>query len=495
MTFLSLLPINLISDNVLLVLSILVFFAIPISKVGYKLGVPFLLLFLVIGMMFGQDGVGISFDNFENVQFVGNVALTIILLTGGMETSFKAIKPVIKQGLVLSTAGVLLTTALTGGFIYLLSRWMPHALPFGLLGCMLLAAVMSSTDSASVFSILRGNKMKLKNNLDNILELESGSNDPMAYVLTILLVNIYGKEMTSTLPLVALLTLVMQLGIGAAVGVGMGYFTKWIAKKIRMKITMLNAIMILSLAFFTNSFAAVIKGNGLLAVYLFAIIIGNEHRLPFKKDTLKFLDGLTWLVQLLMFLMLGLLVNPTELPSVALPAILIGMFMSLVARPLSVFSLTLPFRDMTNRGRAFISWVGLKGAAPILFSIYPVVAGIPEAKEMFNIVFFITLVSLLLQGMTIPKVAKKLHVDEDSEPEVETYGIEMPDGMGTFTNHIVETADLARGNTLKDLQMPEGRRVVVIKRDEELIVPAGDVVLQPDDKLLIIEYGQKAKHS
>ena len=498
MTLLSLLPVNLLSDDVLLALSVLIFFALLVTKVGYKLGVPSLLLFLGVGMVFGQDGVGIRFNNFEYVQFVGNIAMIIILLTGGLETNYQSIKPVMREGIVLSTAGVLLTTAFTGGFIFLISKWMPQVLPLGLLSCFLLAAAMSSTDSASVFSILRGNKMKLKNNLDHILELESGSNDPMAFVLTIILVNIItATQSANGIPTdvgamrvveVATVTLLMQLFVGAALGLGMGFLTRWLVRKMQLKNTSMNAILILSLAFFTSSIAAVLKGNGLLAVYIAAIIIGNDRKLPYKKDIMKFMDGLTWLVQLLMFLLLGLLVNPSELPSVAVPALLIALFMSFVARPVSVFALTWPFKEMTHQGRAFVSWVGLKGAAPILFSIYPVVAGVPGARSMFNIVFFITLLSLLMQGMTIPKVARKLGVEEVSDPEVETFGIDMPEEMGTLSDYVIQASDLANGNTLKDLEMPSGKRVIMIRRGDTNIVPEGNVTLAEGDKLLVLNY-------
>ena len=482
---LSLFPVNLFSDNLLLLLSIVIITALFVSQAGYKFGVPSLLLFLAVGMAFGQDGVGIRFDNFDIAQFVGNVALTVILLTGGMETDYRSIKPVLRQGILLSTLGVMLTVAFTGGFIWFLSERMPQALPFGVLGCFLLAAAMSSTDSASVFNILRGSRLKLKDNIGSVLELESGSNDPVAYVLTITFVQIITAGNAPKTPVV-LLTLLFQIIIGAGIGIGMGYLGRWIIKKIRLNGSSLYAIMVLCTGFLTNAVAADLKGNGLLALYIAAIILGNDKKLPFKKDILKFLDGITWLAQILMFLLLGLLVNPTELPKVAGPAILIAIFMSLVARPMSVFLLMAPFKGMNWRGKSFISWVGLKGAAPILFSIYPVVADVPEAKNMFNIVFVITLLSLLFHGTTIPFAANLLKVGKKAEPEVDTMGIEMPDEMGTLTERIMTNTSLAKGNTLKDLSMPDSERVVMIKRGSEFIVPTGSVMLQEGDKLLVL---------
>lgn len=483
---LSLFPVNLFSDNLLLLLSIVIITALFVSQAGYKFGVPSLLLFLAVGMAFGQDGVGIRFDNFHIAQSVGNIALTVILLAGGMETDFRSIKPVLRQGIILSTLGVLFTVAFTGGFIWFLSTRMPQALPFGVLGCFLLAAAMSSTDSASVFNILRGSRLSLKNNIGSVLELESGSNDPVAYVLTITLVQIITAGNAPKTPVVVL-TLLFQILIGAGIGVGMGYLGRWMIKRIRFRGSALYAIMVLCLGFLTNAVAADLKGNGLLALYIAAIILGNDKKLPFKKDVLKFLDGVTWLAQILMFLLLGLLVNPSELPKVAFPAILIAVFMSLVARPLSVFMLMAPFKEMNWRGKSFVSWVGLKGAAPILFAIYPVVANVPEAKDMFNIVFFITLLSLLFQGTTIPFAAKLLKVGEKAEGEVDTMGIEMPDEMGTLTNHIVTKKDLSKGNLLKDLNMPLGKRVIMIKRGDDFIMPDGGATLMEGDQMLILE--------
>lgn len=483
---LSLFPVNLFSDNLLLLFSIVIITALFVSQASYKFGVPSLLLFLAVGMAFGQDGVGIRFDNFHIAQSVGNIALTVILLAGGMETDFRSIKPVLRQGIILSTLGVLFTVAFTGGFIWFLSTRMPQALPFGVLGCFLLAAAMSSTDSASVFNILRGSRLSLKNNMGSVLELESGSNDPVAYVLTITLVQIITAGNVPKTPVVVL-TLLFQILIGAGIGVGMGYLGRWMIKRIRLRGSALYAIMVLCLGFLTNAVAADLKGNGLLALYIAAIILGNDKKLPFKKDVLKFLDGVTWLAQILMFLLLGLLVNPSELPKVAFPAILIAVFMSLVARPLSVFMLMAPFKEMNWRGKSFVSWVGLKGAAPILFAIYPVVANVPEAKDMFNIVFFITLLSLLFQGTTIPFTAKLLKVGEKVEGEVDTMGIEMPDEMGTLTNHIVTKKDLSKGNLLKDLNMPLGKRVIMIKRGDDFIMPDGGATLMEGDQMLILE--------
>ena len=342
-------------ENILLISSILIFCSILISKAGYRFGLPSLLLFLVAGMLFGSDGFGLQFNNMHHAQFIGMIALCIILFTGGMETKIKEIKPVLGEGLALSTVGVLLTTVLTGLFIFALSEWdmVPISLP--LVTCILLAATMSSTDSASVFNILRNSKMKLKNNLQPMLELESGSNDPMAYILTIVLIQIAnslsgtgtGEIDAWAITADAVKTFFLQFGVGILAGVVMGYFAVWVLNKIHLTNTPLYAIMLLSIVFFTFTVTTKLLGNGYLAVYLAGVILGN-HKIAFRKEIFSFLDGMTWLVQIVMFVTLGLLVNPHEMLKVAPVALLIGIFMMLVGRPLSVFLTLAPFRKVST---------------------------------------------------------------------------------------------------------------------------------------------------
>ena len=302
------------SENLLFVGSILIFTSILISKAGFRFGLPSLLLFLLVGMLFGSDGLGLQFDNVRQAQFVGIVALCVILFTGGLETKIKEIKPVLAPGLALSTIGVILTTALTGGFVYLISGWdkIPIALP--LVTCLLMAATMSSTDSAAVFNLLRGKNVNLKNNLKPVLELESGSNDPMAYILTIMLIQVAtdisaaGAGDTGTWKVVsnALLVLLMQFGAGAGTGLFMGYLSVRIINRINLRNTPLYAIMLLSIVFFTFSIAGFLHGNGYLAVYIAGIVIGN-HKITNTNEISSFLYGMTWLMQIRMFHTRGLL--------------------------------------------------------------------------------------------------------------------------------------------------------------------------------------------
>lgn len=481
------------SENILLIMSILIFCGILISKVGYRFGLPSLLLFLIAGMIFGSDGLGLQFDNVGQAQFIGMVALCIILFTGGLETRLKEIRPVLGPGLALSTAGVVLTTAFTGLFIFLLSEWQSFPLSLHVITCFLLAATMSSTDSASVFNILGQKKQGLKNNLRPLLELESGSNDPMAYILTILLIQVAGSlngtgaEAVSTggIILEALKTLVLQFGIGTAAGVLMGYASIWVLNRINLKNTPLYAIMLMSVVFFTFTTTTKLYGNGYLAVYLAGIIIGN-HRLVNRKDIFAFFDGMTWMMQVVMFITLGLLVNPHEMMKAAPAALLIGLFMMLVARPASVFLTLLPFRKITFASRTFISWVGLRGAVPIIFATYPVVEGIEGSDIIFNVVFFITILSLVLQGSTISYASRLLKLDMPV-PESETeLGFEVPEEAGKLVEMTLTEESLAHGRTLKELRMPEGMLVMMIKRDGKFIVPNGSRILKAGDKLLIV---------
>ena len=481
-------------ENILLISSLLIFTAILISRAGYRFGIPVLLLFIVVGMAFGVDGLGLAFDNFKIAQFIGTIALCVILYCGGLETKFDSIKPVLKEGIVLSTVGVFLTALFTGAFIYLLTRVGHLSEGMSIVMCFLLAAVMSSTDSASVFNILRNANMKLKENLQPVLELESGSNDPMAYVITIVLIqcaqqlfepasgiNIDYTRMIGN----AVVTFLMQLGIGAIAGVGLGKAFSWVLGKIKLNGVSLRAILVISIGFFIYSITGLVHGNGFLAIYLAGVIIGNQ-KMVYKKEIFRFSDTVTWLMQMGMFLTLGLLVNPKEMLGVAPVALLIGIFLTFIGRPLAVFISLLPFRKLTFRARVFISWVGLKGATPIIFAIFTVVAGIPGSEQIFNIVFFITMLSMLVQGMSIPAVARKLNLALPQDKTPETFGIEIPEEAGKLMDHKLTESDLAAGNTLKEVVLPEGTRVVMIKREGELIVPDGSVKLKIGDKLLMI---------
>ena len=478
------------AENILLIGAILIFCSILISKTGYRFGIPTLLLFLLVGMGFGSDGLGLQFDSASDAQFIGMMALSIILFTGGMDTKLHDIRPVLAQGILLSTVGVLVTTLLTGGFIYFLSSSTSADIALPLLTSLLLAATMSSTDSASVFNLLRSQKMNLKENLRPMLELESGSNDPMAYMLTIALIQVVASGSDLSIGGVAK-DLLVQFFFGGVIGFAFGKFSVWLINKIELSNASLYPILLLSLVFITFTTTDLLKGNGYLAVYIAGVVVGNA-RLVFRKEVNTFMNGLTWLFQIVMFLSLGLLVNPHEMLDVAWIAVLIALFMILVARPVSVFLCLLPFRGMSHRARWFVSWVGLRGAVPIIFATYPVVAGIPGSQQIFNVVFFITLLSLIIQGMTISAGARMLHLDLPQEKEGNEFGVELPEEIDSQLMDQTLTADMLKnGNRLADMDIPKGTLVMLVKRGNEFIIPNGQVELYEGDKLLFISENPK----
>ena len=490
---LSIFNIDISSANLILLVSALMIVAILMAKVGTRFGVPTMLLFLIIGMIAGEDSIGIRIDNLNVAEFLGHFAMTIILLSGGLETSLDETRPIIRKGVSMATLGVFLTIMITGTFIWFVLGERIGGAGKSLMGCLLLATVLSSTDSASVFSILRSKRLTLRENLGPLLELESGSNDPMAYVLTILFVqvmesleNVSGASVTLHVILYGIWILIMQIIIGFGVGLALGHAARWLLTRINLHTSPLYAIMILSIAMFSNGAASYIGGNGLLALYITAIVIGNTRNLPFKKDVLLFSDGITWLAQLMMFLLLGLLAKPSQMGHIFWPALLIGVFLMLIARPAGIMLSLLPFKGLSFRAKILASWVGLKGAGPILFALYTVLEGVDGSSEIFNIVFTITLLSLLVQGMTLSPMAHLLNLSIDDDPEVETFGMEIPEEMGMLRDHIVTQTDLVGGATLRDLHLPHGIRVIMVRRKEQYLVPHGSMKLMTGDKLVII---------
>src|SRR5690606_13325328 len=354
--------------------------------------VPVLIFFLGIGMLAGSEGIGgIYFDDPNLAQLIGVVSLNVILFSGGLSTQWTAVKPVLWQGISLSTLGVMITALVLGLFVY----WVTD---FHLYEALLLGSIVSSTDAAAVFSILRSKRLTLTSNLKPTLELESGSNDPMAYVLTLLflgLVQSPDKNLLSVIPV-----FFTQMLIGSFAGYGFGRISKFVVNRIRLDYEGLYPVLVIALMYVTFSATEFISGNGFLAVYLCALYLGYQE-LIHKNTILKMFDGLAWLMQIILFLTLGLLVFPSHIIPVFGIGLLISGFLILVARPLSVF-LSLAFFKMKFRGRLYIAWVGLRGAVPIVFATYPMLAGIDKADMIFNIVFFISVTSVLIQGTSLP---------------------------------------------------------------------------------------------
>src|SRR5574344_1382067 len=474
-------------ELILLTISTLFFVSILADKAGYRFGVPALLLFLAVGMAFGSDGLGITFNDIDAAQAIGSVALCVILFSGGMDTKLSEIKPVAMQGVILATVGVLLTALITGFAIFWILGKTYASAAIGALTSMLMAATMSSTDSASVFSILRSKGLLLKNNLRPMLELESGSNDPMAYVLTITLISLV-QSGAAVNYWAAIGMVLMQLVIGGAMGYLLGKCMVLIINSLRIDNQSLYPILVLTLSVFVFSATYYLKGNSYLAVYIAGLVIGNS-KFVHKRSTLNFFDGISWLSQLLLFLTLGLLVNPSELIPIAVPGLIISFVMIFITRPVSVYLSLLPFRKISMRDKAFISWVGLRGAVPIIFAIITLAENVPHARLIFNIVFFCTLISLILQGTTLPLVAKWMGVADNpkEKSKIDNFDIDFPEEIKSATSEIEVTQQtLKNGNMLMNLGMPEKTLVIMVKRGEVYFVPTGKTILKEKDKLLII---------
>ena len=417
------------------------------------------------------------------------LALSIILFSGGMDTKMSEIKPIATEGVVLATVGVLLTTLITGGFIYYVFLWSTGYETLTVAESMLMAAVMSSTDSASVFSILRSKGVYLKQRLRPTLELESGSNDPMAYMLTLLIIayiQVGGMNLQE-----AVLQLLVQLSVGAIAGFLLGKLAVLMINKINMDNESLYPILLLTTAFFTFSATTLCKGNGYLAVYIAGLVVGNA-KIVHKKSMGTFFDGFAWLWQIVMFLTLGLLVNPHELLPVAPVGLLVGVFMILIARPATIFLCLLPFKNFTTKGKLYISWVGLRGAVPIIFATYPRIAGVDHGGMIFNIVFFITILSLLIQGTTVTQAAKWLGLVDKPERK-DVFGIELPEDIKSAMSEIdITPAVLSHGNKLMQLTLPDHTLAVMVKRDGHYFIPKGNTELKENDKLLMISDNDEA---
>ena len=412
------------------------------------------------------------------------IALCIILFTGGMDTKFSEIKPIIGPGVVLATVGVVMTAFVLAGFVWLVAPWLGIEIPFAL--ALLLASTMSSTDSASVFSILRSKKQGLKQNLRPLLELESGSNDPMAYMMTILLISVVSNTSSGVGLGMSVVFFVVQMVVGALSGYLIGRLAVWTINRIKLANHSLYSVLLLAFIFFSFAFTDLIKGNGYLAVYLSGLVIGN-HKLEQKRPLTVFFDGFTWLMQIVMFLTLGLFVNSNELlePRVLILGGLVGAFMILVARPLTVFTCLLPFRKFTTKARLYVSWVGLRGAVPILFAIYPLMAHVENAGLLFNVVFLGTIISLLVQGTTVSGMANLLGLAYEERESA--FSVDMHQDMKSALTEVeVNETMLESGHTLKDITLPENTLVMMVCRDGEYFVPQGKTELKLGDKLLVI---------
>lgn len=480
-------------EHYLLIGSILLFMSVIAGKTGYRFGVPVLLLFLGIGMLAGNDVFEfVVFNDASVAQVIGVVALCIILFSGGMDTKYGEIKPVIGQGVMLATAGVLLTALFTGVFIYYATCTFFPELGLSFLEALLLASVMSSTDSASVFGILRTNGITLRHRLRPMLELESGSNDPMAYMLTISLIQIIQTQANPLIQAdhwsIVVLQFVGQMLIGAVAGWVLGRLTVRVLNRINIHNDSLYPVLLVAAMLLIFSLTHLMAGNSFLAVYIGGVVIGNK-RFVHKRTVTKFFDGMAWLFQIVMFLTLGIMVSPRELPEVASISIAIGFFMIIVARPIAVLLSLAPFRKMMFKDRLYVAWVGLRGAVPIVFALYPIIEEIPHAKLMFNIVFFCTIISLLVQGTTLSSVALWLDIAKKKvmPKRLVDFDVEFAEEIKSSTMEFTVTEEmLTNGHRLMDLPLPDKTLVVMAKRHDSYFIPKGHSEIKAGDKLLLI---------
>ena len=455
-------------DQIIFVTAILLLIGIASSKFSSRIGLPVLVLFLVVGMLAGSEGIGgIDFENIPLAHGIGTVALAIILYDGGMRTSVHAFRMVLWPALLLATLGVLLTAMITG----LAASWIAG---LTLLHGLLLGSIVGSTDAAAVFSVLRAKGLNLKERLAALLEVESASNDPMAIFLTVGLLQILLGEMELGFGLFRLFLL--QMSIGALVGVVMGKATVWVVNRVDLDAAGLYPVLTAAAGLLAFGLAAVIGGSGFLAVYLAGIVIGNS-RIVFQRGILHFHDGAAWLSQIAMFVLLGLLAFPSRLAGVATEGLLIAGVLIFIARPVAV-GLMLPWFGFNVREVALVSWVGLKGAVPIVLATFPLLLGLEGSDALFDIIFFVVLVSAVLQGWSLPPVARILGLQTEPKPEP-------PISLEITSLRDVEQSR-ASGRSIRELALPDGAVVAMVVRDQQIIPPRGSTRIEPGDHVFLV---------
>jgi len=457
-------------------LAILLILSVFASKISDRFGVPALVLFLVIGMLAGSDGIGgIYFDDPVLAQTLGTIALIIILFSGGLDTRWSQIRPIIPEGILLATVGVVGTALILGYF----AHWV---LGVPVMEGILLGAIVSSTDAAAVFAILRSRGIHLAGNLKPLLEFESGSNDPMAVFLTIGLIQVIldpSKPLLSLVP-----TLLIQMALGLIVGFALGKVALYAINRLKLGYSGLYPVLSIAIVLMVYGLTNLLGGSGFLAVYITGLVMSQVDFLH-RRSLSRFYDGLAWLMQITMFVVLGLLVFPSRMLPYWLPALLIALFLILVARPVSVLVALLPFK-MRLPEKLFVSWVGLRGAVPIVLAIYPRIMGVPDSDLIFNVVFFVVMTSVLFQGTSISRAANLLGVKAPPTEET-SYPVEVAPGV-EWTGELLEIEvppnSWAVGKAIFELSLPERYLVVLIARGGEFIIPNGSVVLLAGDKLL-----------
>jgi potassium/hydrogen antiporter len=469
----------------LFVIALLLLISIVTSKLSTKYGVPALLIFLGIGMLFGSDGLEvIHFDDFQAAQTLGIIALLYILFSGGLDTDWQKVRPIAGTGIILATLGVLLSAIIVGALA-------SFVLNISLVEGFLLGAIVSSTDAAAVFSVLRSKSIGFKYRLQELIEFESGTNDPMAIILTIGLIEYMTMPDVSGWGFV--IQFFQQMGFGLLLGYLLGKVITWLTNNLELGYDGLYSVLALSYVPLVYALTDFVGGSGFLSVYIAGMVMGNSTFVH-QKSLMNFFDGLGWLMQIVMFITLGLLVYPSEIMNVAPQGIVIALILILIGRPLSVF-ISMMYSGFKTRAKFMVSWVGLRGAVPIIMATFPLVAGLEQAYLIFTVIFFVVVTSVIIQGTTIPIVAKWLHVDSPAKTKTR-YPIELEPSVDTKTalkEIQIETGDFAEGRQILELGLPQNVLITLINREGKFIVPRGDTIIHNSDKLLVLSEKQNIR--
>lgn len=460
-------------ETILLVSSVLLIISVLASRISSRFGVPLLLVFLGIGMLAGSEGPGrIEFDNYKLAFAIGSICLAFIVFDGGLRTNWKSTRPILGVGSSLSFFGTIITGLATGLFAH-------YTLNLDWNAALLLGAIVSSTDAAAVFGILRARSLRLQGSLKQTLEFEAGSNDPVAVFFTATVLSFFTAPDTDLLSVAKFF--LMQAGLGLALGYGGGRAIKWVINHVGIDYEGLYSVLLLGLVVFLFALTGYLGGSGFLAAYVAGVVIGNAEIL-YKGTISKFLDGIAWIAQIIVFLTLGLLVFPSHLIDVWKEGLILGLFMMFVARPISVH-LAAPGKQFAKNEKMFVSWIGLRGAAPIILATLPWSVNYPRAEYIFNLVFFVVLISVISQGISIPFVASLFKVTAPMEEETQKFSAEvLPSGFSLIEINLKDGA-VAEGKRVVDLQLPSGVILTSIERESRYIIPKGSTVLNAGDKI------------